>query len=290
MATGSREYPVLHMALQAFQYVFTLFSALLLGVIGLGFGTVLFLVTAFFLSLGVGVQITVVQRLVLGLITVQGIGLPIIAYTYIKLRPVIRSKLRKFISYPPDTGTFTIGISVPSLREVGIVVLGYASAMGGLVVVASIIRRLVSRFGIETATNQAAEIGMENPEVLLLLIPASFLLIGPGEELLFRGVVQGRIRDYFGPISGVTIASVIFAGIHYPALSGGSVTGKLVGVCALLIPSLILGATYEYTDNIVVPSLIHGAYNATLFTGLYVTVKFSGELSSATGVLSSNWF
>ncbi|MFY4812052.1 CPBP family intramembrane glutamic endopeptidase [Haloarcula sp. AONF1] len=290
MATGSREYPVLHMALQAFQYVFTLFSALSLGVIGLLLGGKLQGITRLFLSEVVGVQLTQVKALVLGLIMVQGIGCPVIAFTYIKLRPVIRSKLRKFISYPPDAGTFTIGISVPSLREVGIVVLGYASAMGGLVVVASIIRWLVSRFGIETASNQAAEIGMENPEVLLLLIPASFLLIGPGEELLFRGVVQGRLRDYFGPISGVTIASVIFAGIHYPALSGGSVTGKLVGVCALLIPSLILGVTYEYTDNIVVPSLIHGAYNATLFTGLYVTVKFSGELSSAAGVLSRNWF
>ncbi|MDS0252928.1 CPBP family intramembrane glutamic endopeptidase [Haloarcula argentinensis] len=290
MATDSREDPVFHMALKAFQYGFALFSALWLGSLGLLFGFSLQYITVSFLLDGAGIQLMPAHALVIGLITVQGIGLPIIAYTYIKLRPLIRSKLRKYISYPPDTGAFSIGISVPSLREAGIVVLGYASAMVGLVVVAVIIRALVSMFGIETASNQAAEIGMENPDVLLLLIPASFLLIGPGEELLFRGVVQGRIRDYFGPISGVTIASVIFAGIHYPALSGGSVTGKLVGVCGLLIPSLILGATYEYTDNIVVPSLIHGAYNATLFTGLYVTVKFSGELSSAAGVLSSNWF
>ncbi|AAV45401.1 hypothetical protein BDK61_1404 [Haloarcula quadrata] len=286
MATATRDRPIL----QAFQYGFTLFSALSLGVIGLGFGSVLLLTIAFSLSLGAGVQITEVQTLVLGLITVQGIGCPVIAYTYIKLRPVIRAKLREVFSYAPDTGAFSIGISVPSLREVGIVVLGYASAMGGLVVVAVVITALVSMFGIEPATNQAAETGMENPDVLLLLIPASFLLIGPGEELLFRGVVQGRIRDYFGPISGVAIASVIFAGIHYPALSGGSVTGKLVAVSALLIPSLILGTTYEYTDNIIVPSLIHGAYNATLFTGLYVTVKFSGELSSAANVLSSSGF
>ncbi|AEM56706.1 CAAX amino terminal protease [Haloarcula hispanica N601] len=286
MATATRDSPIL----QAFQYGFTLFSALSLGVIGLGFGSILLLTIAFSLSLGAGVQITQVQTLVLGLITVQGIGCPVIAYTYIKLRPVIRTKLREVFSYSADSGEFDIGVSVPSFREAAIVVLGYASAMVGLVVVAVIITTLVSMFGIETATNQAAEIGMENPDVLLLLIPASFLLIGPGEELLFRGVVQGRIRDYFGPISGVTIASVIFAGIHYPALSGGSVTGKLVGVCALLIPSLILGATYEYTDNIVVPSLIHGAYNATLFTGLYVTVKFSGELSSAAGVLSNSGF
>ncbi|WP_336338175.1 CPBP family intramembrane glutamic endopeptidase [Haloarcula brevis] len=279
MATATRDRPVL----QAFQYGFTLFSALLLGVIGLGFGSILLLAVAAALSFGAGIQITTVQTLVLGLITVQGIGCPVIAYTYIKLRPVVRAKIRELFSYSADDDEFTIGIAVPSLREVGIVVLGYAGAMGALVVVAVIITTLVSLFGIEPAANQAAEIGMENPEVLLLLIPASFLLIGPGEELLFRGVVQGRIRDRFGPVVGVAIASVIFAGIHYPALSGGSVTGKLVSISALLIPALILGATYEYTDNIVVPSLIHGAYNATLFTGLYVTVRYSGELSEAAG-------
>jgi membrane protease YdiL (CAAX protease family) len=282
MATATRDRPVL----QAFQYGFTLFSALLLGVIGLGFGSILLLVIATALSFGAGIQITTVQTLVLGLITVQGIGCPVIAYTYIKLRPVVRAKIRELFAYSADSGEFTIGISVPSLREVGIVVLGYATAMGGLVVVAVIITMLVSMFGVEPAANQAAEIGMENPEVLLLLIPASFLLIGPGEELLFRGVVQGRIRDRFGPVVGVAIASVIFAGIHYPALSGGSVTGKLVSISALFIPALILGATYEYTDNIVVPSLIHGAYNATLFTGLYVSVKYSSELSEAAGTLA----
>jgi membrane protease YdiL (CAAX protease family) len=281
MATATRE----RQLLQTLQYGFTLFSALLLGVIGLGFGSILLLIIAAGLSLGAGIQITTVQTLVLGLITIQGIGCPVIAFTYIKLRPVIRSALRELISYPPDGGEFTIGISVPSFRDAGIVVLGYFSAMGGLVVVAAIITVVVSTFGVEPASNQAAEVGMENPDLLLLLIPASFLLIGPGEELLFRGVVQGRIRDHFGPITGVGIASVIFASIHYPALSGGSVTGKLVSVSALLLPALILGATYEYTDNIVVPSLIHGAYNATLFTGLYVSVKGVSELASAAGAL-----
>jgi len=284
MATATRKRQVM----QSLQYGFTLLSALLLGVLGLGFGSILLLIIATLLSLGAGIQITTVQTLVLGLITIQGIGCPVIAFTYIKLRPVIREQLRKHLSYQTDSDEFSIGISVPSLREAGIVVLGYASAMGGLVVVAAIITVLVSMYGVEPASNQAAEVGMANPDLLLLLIPASFLLIGPGEELLFRGVVQGRIRDRFGPIAGVGIASVIFASIHYPALSGGSVTGKLVSISALLLPALILGATYEYTNNIVVPSLIHGAYNATLFTGLYVSVKFSGELSSAASAFAAS--
>jgi membrane protease YdiL (CAAX protease family) len=42
----------------------------------------------------------------------------------------------------------------------------------------------------------------------------------------------------------------------------------------LFVPGLVLGVTYEATDNLVVPSLIHGAYNATLFTLAYLSVTF----------------
>jgi hypothetical protein len=38
---------------------------------------------------------------------------------------------------------------------------------------------------------------------------------------------------------------------------------------ALFALSLVLGATYEYTDNLVVPSLVHGAYDAIIFTLIY---------------------
>jgi len=42
----------------------------------------------------------------------------------------------------------------------------------------------------------------------------------------------------------------------------------------LTIPALVFGISYEYTNNIVVPALIHGLYNATLFTGLYLAIRF----------------
>jgi membrane protease YdiL (CAAX protease family) len=35
----------------------------------------------------------------------------------------------------------------------------------------------------------------------------------------------------------------------------------------------ILGFVYEQTDNLVVPALIHGVYNAILFSLLYVQVS-----------------
>jgi membrane protease YdiL (CAAX protease family) len=47
--------------------------------------------------------------------------------------------------------------------------------------------------------------------------------------------------------------------------------GKLVYVGIAFILALVLGATYEYTDNLTVPAVIHGAYNAIQFTIAYLT-------------------
>jgi membrane protease YdiL (CAAX protease family) len=38
------------------------------------------------------------------------------------------------------------------------------------------------------------------------------------------------------------------------------------------VTSLVLGAAYERTRNVVVPALLHGLYNATLLTLSYVAV------------------
>jgi len=44
----------------------------------------------------------------------------------------------------------------------------------------------------ETASNTAATTALQHPEIIPYLIVLQLLLIGPGEELLFRGVIQGR--------------------------------------------------------------------------------------------------
>jgi len=104
---------------------------------------------------------------------------------------------------------------VPGLRDVAVVVLGYGLAFASLFVGVA----LVSLVQVDTGTNQAAAVAMENPEIILLLVPASILLIGPGEEALFRGVVQGRLREVFDPVPGILIPSAIFAGLHFFAPS-----------------------------------------------------------------------
>nr|WP_233265024.1 CPBP family intramembrane glutamic endopeptidase [Halomarina oriensis] len=105
--------------------------------------------------------------------------------------------------------------------------------------------------------------------LLLLLVPLSLVLVGPGEELFYRGVVQGWLRESFGPVGAVLTASVLFASIHVPGLVGASATSVVATLAIITFLAVYLGALYEYTGNLVVPALVHGLYNATQFLLAY---------------------
>lgn len=255
-------------------YVVALISAVGLGAGGLLVGFVLTAITIGVLVVGLSITIPATAQIVLSLVFVQGVGCAGVAFTYLKVRPIVGPRIRSLLGFSGIPGPFDIDASVPDIRQGAIIVGGYVLALGGAFA-GSI---LITILQVDTGTNQAAEMGMENPEVLLLLIPASILIIGPGEELLFRGVVQGRLREVFGPVVGVLIPSAVFAGLHWFALTGGSATGNLVALGVLVGPALVFGASYELTDNIVVPAMIHGIYNATLFSLLYVVIAFSDQL------------
>ncbi|WP_262176173.1 CPBP family intramembrane glutamic endopeptidase [Haloarcula laminariae] len=280
MSTASRERPRLQSAI-------ALVSALSLGAGGLALGFALLVLTVVGIGLVTGAELSGFAFLVLSLVFVQGIGCGGVALSYYKLRPVVAPRVRDALNIGGDGAAFRIPVAVPSLRQVGIVLAGYAGAMVWVMVSGVVLTVIQNVRGesIQTGNNAAAELGQTNPELLLLLIPASVLLIGPGEELLFRGVVQGRIRERFGRVPGIAIASLFFAALHILALVGGSLLGNLVVVSILFGTATVFGVAYEFADNIVVPSLIHGLYNATLFTILYVSLTLGEELQQGQALL-----
>jgi membrane protease YdiL (CAAX protease family) len=159
----------------------------------------------------------------------------------------------------------TLGIRIPSGRELGLTVVGGVGALALALLAAIVLQALA----IEGASNQAAEVGAQNPAVFLLLIPAAFLVIGPCEEGLYRGIVQGRLREAVGPAPAITIAAALFAAVHVVALSGPS-SARLVTIALLLIPGLVFGVAYEYTGNLVVVAGMHAVYDAIIFGMLYL--------------------
>jgi membrane protease YdiL (CAAX protease family) len=188
-------------------------------------------------------------RLVLSTFFLQGVTFGGIAILYLKGR---------------DLGFGFVPVRLPDKRD-GAVIVGGSIAILGLLFVAS---SVITALGLNSAQNQIVEVGQQNPSVFLLLIPLQFLLVGPGEELLFRGLVQGTLRESLHPTRAIILASALFASIHLFSLSGD---GKLVYIGIAFVLALVLGVAYEYTDNLVVPAVIHGTYNAVQFAGVYLS-------------------
>lgn len=155
-------------------------------------------------------------------------------------------------------------VRVPSLTDIAWVVAGTVALLTLALGMGIVVEFLPVS---EPSDHQVIEIAEERPESMLLMIPLSLLFIGPGEELLFRGVIQTRLVEFFGQAAGIGVTSVIFAVAHIPAYFG---EGVGISLAILFSLSIIIGWLYERTDNLVVPALVHGIYNAVLFGLVYV--------------------
>jgi membrane protease YdiL (CAAX protease family) len=193
---------------------------------------------------------TVVQAL---LFAVNFVGFILVGLVYLRLRGVS----------PFDADLFEI--QVPGRRDAGWIVAGLVGLFA-LLAAASV---LISLLGIESASNVASDIGQENPEVLLWFIAIALLLNAPAEEFLFRGIVQGLFRDAYGILPAVILTSGMFGVVHFLALSGSS-SGIAVTLAITALLGVVLGTLYELTQNLVVPTLVHGLFNAIQFFLLYL--------------------
>ena len=155
--------------------------------------------------------------------------------------------------------------ATPGRRELGLIVAGIIVLVGAN----NGITRLFAAVDVSLGDNAAVTVGSGEPAYLLTMIAFSLLVVGPAEELLFRGVVQGRLRETWGVWPAILAATVLFG------LSHASVSGGLGGVVAYILTATLLGVLlgylYERTDNIVVPAVIHGVNNAVIFAWLYLS-------------------
>ncbi|MEF8907527.1 MAG: CPBP family intramembrane glutamic endopeptidase, partial [Haloarculaceae archaeon] len=162
-----------------------------------------------------------------------------------------------------DTSLYEL--AVPSLREVGQVIAGLVV----LFVVLGVVSNVAAQFGLSPSENVTQTLGEGNPELLLYLIPIALLLNGPIEEFLFRGIVQGLFRDAYGILPGIVLPAAVFGVVHYFAVSGGG--GNIAYTLTIItVLGTVLGAIYEWSENLFVPGLVHGLFNAVQYAGLYL--------------------
>jgi len=165
-----------------------------------------------------------------------------------------------------------IDVEWPTLKHVGWIVVGLVGLFAALYAIST----LFQTFGVSTSQHTTSQAAKDNPALLLPLIPLSILLIGPGEELLYRNVVQKALYDTAPRWVAVLTASVVFSLVHFSAYSTGTTAEIFASLTIVFALSLILGVIYERTENVVVPALVHGGYNALTFALAYL------ELTSGT--------
>lgn len=97
---------------------------------------------------------------------------------------------------------------------------------------------------------------------LTALVVISLVLVGPVEELAFRGFVQKGFENSLGKMKGLLIASFMFGLMHITASPYNVVTGFVGG--------LVLGYVWQKTgENTTASAVMHGLFNAIAFILAY---------------------
>jgi len=195
-----------------------------------------------------------------------------------------------------DRGLDFVRLRTPTLRHIAAGVGGFLMLIVPVVVVSVIMTAIGQEAAEHSTVEQIDPAQGGNPMFALYMIPLSILVIGPCEEFLFRGVIQTRLKDSFDTMEAVLVTSAIFSLVHVPAYGAGSLSGEITlgdvqslatTLFILLGLALVLGWVYERTENLIVPMISHGLYNATLFGILYITVTYSDTIEGMTETTSA---
>jgi hypothetical protein len=100
------------------------------------------------------------------------------------------------------------------------------------------------------------------------------LLAGFGEEVMFRGLIQGGLADVVSPGVALAVASACFGLCHF-----------VNGTYALLatVAGAYLGASWLVSENLLVPILIHAIYDGVALL-YFLRVRAAPDLGSADGL------
>ena len=84
-----------------------------------------------------------------------------------------------------------------------------------------------------------------------------FLVVGVGEEVLFRGIVFRMIDDRWGTVVALVVSALIFGFVH---ISNNNAT-VWSSVAIAVEAGLLLGAAYKWSGTLWVPIGIHWSWN-----------------------------
>lgn len=116
-------------------------------------------------------------------------------------------------------------------------------------------------------------------------------LLGLGEEVGWRGVMYPMLKDKLGRVKGMILGGIIWGAWHWPAMVlagyeygleywGAPFLGMAMFCLYATVGGIILDVLYERTKCIWVPSVGHGAINATAGVPmLMLNAEFADQLT-----------
>jgi len=104
-----------------------------------------------------------------------------------------------------------------------------------------------------------------NPLQLVAMIAISLIMVGPCEELAYRGFIQKGFENSFGNAKGLLIASLLFTAIH--------VGWGFYSVVSVFPTALVLGYVWQRTSgNTTASALVHGIHNSIWIALAYFAI------------------
>lgn len=120
-----------------------------------------------------------------------------------------------------------------------------------------------------------------SPEYAWIMVGVSLLVVGPAEEYLFRGFVFGGLLRLFKNRHWLVlslVSSAFFAAAHlYYGLVYG--VASALAFTDLVTFGMAMCVTYYLSGgNLLVPAVVHGAYDATGFLGVATSSQIGAIL------------
>ncbi|MBW0148972.1 CPBP family intramembrane glutamic endopeptidase [Marinobacter arenosus] len=94
------------------------------------------------------------------------------------------------------------------------------------------------------------------------VLVALSVVAGVGEELLFRGAVQGWLTGSLGEVTAIAVASLLFGLVHYISFTYFLVATGL---------GLVLGSAYALSDSLAMVMIWHAVYD---MVALFCLLRF----------------
>ena len=109
------------------------------------------------------------------------------------------------------------------------------------------------------ASPPASRLHLPNRPTLIADLVFLAFIVGPTEELLFRGLIQTALNASMDAKLGTVIGALLFGLFHLVNLAYQPLAATLQQVFTAIVIGLVFGVLYDRTRNLVGASLAHSA-------------------------------